>query len=216
MPTLAEHLTELIVRRGERSEIHAVTSELLAGLVKNRAPASAVWHPLGFVYLPLHRESKRTLRLHIWASELPRATLTTSPYHCHAWDLTSYVYCGRLSNVLVDVRPASAAPDYRIFHISGDSRIDLLQPTADVVSATIVSADDVVSGQTYTIPAGRYHATNVGDCLTATVVVAQRRPSFPEFTLGPVALGAHRTHRQPVSADLLTRTAARVLAASTA
>lgn len=94
--------------------------------------------------------------------------------------------------------------------------MDVLRPTKELVSAEIESVGRLASGQTYAITAGRYHATDVDDRVTATVVVVRRRDAFSEYALGPVTIGAHRTRRQPVPRDLLARLAASVLRAACA
>ncbi len=68
-----------------------VLTEIAAG---GQARFRALRHPLGFLYVQLDRRADSVLRLHLWPDVSRWEVLTTSPYHMHAWDLTSYVHRG--------------------------------------------------------------------------------------------------------------------------
>jgi hypothetical protein len=211
-----DELVGLVEDGTDGPALSAATGRLLDGIAGGRLPVPGLRHPLGFLYLPLHRASDLTLRLHIWDPDLPPATLTTSPYHSHAWNLTSYVYCGQLENVLMRVRQVAEPPGYRVFEITGDGGIDALRPTGTLAAAEVATVQRVVAGEVYRIPAGVYHATGVDGRRTATVAVVRRRDALPERALGPIALGAHRVRREPVPADVVMRAAAAARAAAPA
>src|SRR5690349_16404619 len=124
-----------------------VSNETVTSLLRKIAhrvylPA-AFFHPLGFVYVPLMRGAGWSMRLHLWNNQGPRTPLTTSPYHMHTWDLTSYVYTGRLANELVEVTADRERPEYRVFDILGDGRQSTLQPTEQLVRARVCGNEEV-------------------------------------------------------------------------
>ena len=170
--------------------------ELLGDIAGGQLTFAAVRHPLGFIYAPLLRAGSTALRLHIWLSGATRPQLTTSPIHDHTWQLTSYVVCGRLENCLVEIHD-STTPTHRVFEISGVGGADSLRPTERLVEFRVAATQAVRAGDRYTIEAGRFHFTEVPeDCTAATIVLASRKASVPERSLGPLRVPEHEMTRE--------------------
>ncbi|NVI87072.1 hypothetical protein [Actinomadura sp. BRA 177] len=83
-----------------------VLDGVLEGLAAGAPPVRAVRHPLGFLCLPVERSGDLGVCLHIWTPEVRPAPSTTSPVHCHSWDLLSFVLYGTVRNVRMDVDEA--------------------------------------------------------------------------------------------------------------
>ncbi|MEV5362486.1 hypothetical protein AB0L12_06860 [Streptomyces cellulosae] len=127
----------------------------------------------------------------------------------HAWDLVSYVHQGRVTNTVVGVRPSHDRPQYRVFEIAGESTVDFLTPTEDLVTSYVVSRETVRPGNFYRMNAGTYHAsTTESPGWSVTVALVSRVPGAEERALGPLSLNAHRTERR-ISPSEELRTAAR-------
>jgi hypothetical protein len=185
---------------------------VLAALDERRPVA--VRHPLGFVCLPLARDAVNVC-VHVWTSGLERARPTTSPIHCHNWDLTSRVLYGRIRNDLVEVEDDPVAPTHRVFEIRSGGGRDHITPTDRLVRWRRTATTSHRAGDIYELPAGRFHMTAVpsGD-EAATVVLARPRPGFVDRSLGPPGLAGHdvcRRHYDPSATALAVGTVVRRL-----
>ncbi len=169
---------------------------------RGEVPAGVV-HPLTFLYFPLHRAEKTTLRLHIWPSWREYAVPTTSEYHKHAWSLTSYIIAGTVRNEMPRITLVDrSVADYRLFDIEGRTGEDRIQPRDEWVRFE----DDVIDHHrrhsVYRIVVDRYHAsTSAPHEFAATLCLVDRSVLGREVTLGPVDGIAHVTHRRPVPAE---------------
>jgi hypothetical protein len=185
---------------------------LLQEIAGGRARFPAVRHPLGFLYAPLLREWPRALRLHIWLPDAPRPQLTTSPIHDHTWQLTSFVVCGELENRTIHVEDARD-PTHRIFEIRGAGGDDLLEPTERLVRFGCSGVERVRQGGRYVVAAGQFHFTEVAEGVTtATIVLAERKRSTPERSLGPLGTPKHAMRRADCLPAELAEAAEAVLA----
>ncbi|GAB3687797.1 hypothetical protein GCM10027589_56150 [Actinocorallia lasiicapitis] len=152
-----------------------------------------VRHPLGFLCLPVERSGPRGVCVHIWSPELPPAQAETSGWHCHSWELTSFVLYGGLRNELAAVSPGA---DYRIFEVDSGAGADELRATPETVAVIPVEGATVTGGETYTLAAGIYHRSlPAGE--TATVALGSDDARARDLSLGPLGLGSHRFVRDP-------------------
>jgi hypothetical protein len=194
-----ERLTSIcgLLESGDRLDVlNEQAVELLGDIADGRLSFPAVRHPLGFIYAPLLRTGSTALRLHIWLAGASRPHLTTSPIHDHTWQLVSYVMCGRLENCMVEIHD-SDTPTHQVFEIRGTAGADSLRPTERLVEFRVAEVQPVQAGDRYTIEPGRFHFTEVPeDCTAATMVLAARKASVPERSLGPLRLPEHRMTRE--------------------
>lgn len=173
----------------------------------------AVYHPLGFIYVPLMRGGSWTLRLHFWTPEGKPVVETWDPYtvHMHTWDLYSYVLCGEIVNQIIEVEEAPGDGRFRVFDIVGEGRRSTITPTERTVNARVTSEQRVPAGGMYRMSNSTYHTslnpTGV-DIVTAALVV--RVPGARERTLGPLDGKTHQYLRPSCPPAELASQAARV------
>jgi hypothetical protein len=194
----------------------ALTAWVLGALTEG--PVTAIRHPLGFLCLPVSR-GELNVCVHVWAVGVPRAAPTTSPVHCHSWDLYSYVLHGDVGNELVDVVEVVGTgcggprdvPTQRVFEIRSEGAVDRIHPTGRLVRWERTTVDRFGRGQAYAIPAGVFHKTAVPDGHeAATVVLALDRGGGLDQSLGPLDLPAHAVSRQRCDSTETARAVATV------
>ncbi len=211
-----ESLQELsgLLRSGRSLDLlHFRAVSLLQDVAAGRARFPAVRHPLGFLYAPLLRERPQALRLHIWLHDAPRPQLTTSPIHDHTWQLTSFVVCGELENRVIQVDDVDD-PTHRVFEIRGTGSDDFLRPTERLVRFRCSGIERVKQGGRYVMAAGQFHYTQVAEGITtATVVLAERKTTSPERSLGPFDMPRRRMTRADCPPTELAEAAHAVLVA---
>jgi len=218
-----------------------ILAELAAGTAAGSLPAwarrvldeidagastvAAVRHPLGFLCLPVERTGDLGVCLHIWTPEVRAAETTTSPVHCHSWDLVSFVLYGTVRNTRVAVEetalaPGAVAATHRIFEVASGPDGDELRATPRTVryAADAEGSSLHRTGDTYTLPAGVFHSTRIENGLdAATVALGRHTPGGGDLSLGPLDAPTHHTHRQRCDPDETARAArrsARLLAAA--
>ncbi len=211
MNELLQQLFSLLRTGGGPGLLHQRAVALVQEIAAGRARFPAVRHPLGFIYAPLFREWPWTLRLHIWLREAPRPQLTTSPIHDHTWELTSFVVCGALENRIIHVHDVED-PTHRVFEIRGVGGNDMLQPTERLVRFHCSSAERLLQGDRYVVAAGQFHFTEVPEGITtATIVLAERKTTAPERSLGPLHTPEHQMTRADCPPSELAQAAQTVL-----
>jgi hypothetical protein len=167
---------------------------VLDDIVTGRRGIRAVRHPLGFLCLPLERRGDLGVCLHIWSQRLWHAHPTTSQVHSHSWDLYSYVLYGRLSNVPATITPGAT---HRIFEVVSQGDVDEIRATPRTVRYTAGRPGVQRAGDSYTLPAGAFHSTEInGDDDAATVALGQMSADATDLSLGALTTGTHRVHRQ--------------------
>ena len=183
--------------------------EVLKAIGSGDSPVTAVRHPLGFLCLPLERTEEHGVCVHVWSGALPHAASTTSQIHCHSWDLVSHVLYGRVENVSRGRQRHGLGrhpPDLR-----GGQR-DRRRPRSGRPPRTVRcdrgTSEVFGPGQTYTLPAGVFHASLIpGDGETATVALGRGRPGRRDLSLGPPDLPAHLISRYRCDAAETARVA---------
>ena len=169
-----------------REEIRAGTAartlpawavRVLDDVAAGRSRVPAVRHPLGFVCLPVERTGDFGVCLHIWTPEVRPAPSTTSPVHCHSWDLVSFVLYGTVRNVRMDIDTdadvggasegtpggRSAAQARQIFEVVSEDGVDELRATGRTVRYSPGHSSTHRTGEAYTLPAGVFHTTLIED-----------------------------------------------------
>jgi hypothetical protein len=165
------------------------------------AGVCAVRHPLGFVCLPLERDGGEGVCLHLWSDSLAHAESTTSQIHCHSWDLVSHVLYGQVRNVHAVVTDARSDATHRVFEVVSGSDGDRISPTRRTVRHDTGLVELFGPGDTYTLPAGRFHSSVVPEGgEAATIALGRGRTGSRDLSLGPLGAGPHHVSRQPLDA----------------
>ncbi|NKZ05135.1 hypothetical protein [Actinomadura latina] len=195
-----------------------VLGEVLEGLASGAPPIPAVRHPLGFLCLPVERSGDLGVCLHIWTPEVPPAPSTTSPVHCHSWDLLSFVLYGTVRNVRVDVEEAAGRAPQQVFEVVSHGDVDELRATGRAVRCAPGRSAAHGTGESYTLPAGVFHSTLIESGQdAATVALGRQTRGGGDLSLGPLDTPTHRLHRslsdQADTERALRRSARKITAA---
>ncbi len=162
------------------------------------ASVTALLHPLGFICFPLERDGVSGVCLHAWDEDLwqglPRASLTTSPFHSHSWDLDSYVVYGTVCNKAIKVSDNVAQPEYRIAEIRSNGDIDTITPTERLVDSTVLTTESYSGGETYSLEAGVFHTTEVVGA-AATLAFGRGSPGIVDLALAGLDVVPHTIPR---------------------
>lgn len=212
MTTTVEHIRDLILGDEAGDRLASLTAGFLDDLGEGRRVIDSIHHPLGFIYVPMLSDDRGMLRLHLWLNGGTPDDITTSPYHMHTWNLSSYVLCGSLENQMIEVDDVGPLGPYRIFEIIGDRKRGELRATDGEVYARIESVEKVKAGSIYHIDAGRYHTTintSAGDLVTVAYV--ERVSGTRERNLGPVGTETHVVVREPCPPEQVADAARTVL-----
>lgn len=157
--SVIEEVTHLLMRTSPQSY-----PELLSRIVG--APRL---HPNGFIQLDLDRAGLE--RVHIWPSSPLQAQATRHPIHEHAFDMTSYVFRGTITNVTFDFDPSPATGPYDLHtaqRIEGEDTV--LVPTGERGYLIRTLSYDVPAGCEYDMRAYIFH-DSIATGLTATYMV---------------------------------------------
>jgi len=187
----------------------SVYQEVVRGRARSWALAAvsggqvtAVRHPLGFVCLPLEREGGEGVCIHLWSHSLQHARSTTSQIHCHSWDLVSHVLYGQVHNVHAVVTDAGPDATHRVFEVVSAPDGDRISPTPRTVRHATGLVESFGPGDTYTLPADRFHTSVVPESgEAATIALGRGRPGSRDLSLGPLEAGGHHVSRRPLDAE---------------
>ncbi|WP_240810033.1 hypothetical protein [Actinomadura sp. WMMA1423] len=183
-----------------------VLDGVLEDAAAGRPDIAAVRHPLGFLCLPLERSGDLGVCLHIWTPEVLPAPSTTSPVHCHSWDLLSFVLYGTVRNVRMEVSESSATGSsatgssatgtQQVFEVVSQGDMDELRATGRTVQCAPANSTTHRTGESYTLPAGVFHSTLIEDGRdAATVALGRQTPGGGDLSLGPLDLPSHKVRR---------------------
>jgi hypothetical protein len=181
-----------------------------AELTTGRTSFAAVHHPLGFLCLPVVRLGEIGVCVHLWNPRRYPVAVSTSPIHCHSWDLVSYVLYGTVRNDTLEVLPAAdGGATHRVFEVRSGADGDEVRATDRVVRCARTTIRYARAGEAYTLTSGEFHSTTGSDTGTddaATVVIGRTKPGAIDRSLGGLHTPTHRVRR--TSADPATTTAA--------
>ncbi|MCK9902778.1 hypothetical protein MXD63_22230 [Frankia sp. Cpl3] len=178
----------------------------------------ALRHPLGFACLPVLRGAVG-LCVHMWTTASVGTDLTTSPFHCHSWDLHSLVLEGSVLNQCLDVLDIKASEAYRVFEVRSLPEFDEIHASRDLVVVRMGETRLNNARDIYHLAAGVFHRTVVPGGEACTMVIGLSRPGGTDRSLGPPSTGSHcrrRRYCDPEETEQLAHRAAEHLRAATA
>jgi hypothetical protein len=194
--TSYDEVYERILRRESGESAPDWALSVLNDIGEGYLTVTAVRHPLGFTCLPVVRDGPDGVCIHVWDGP-PVAQPTTSAVHAHSWDLVSYVLYGRVRNETVTITDEPVAPTHRLFEVTSQGDLDEIRATRRLVRSTIRSAQTNDRAETYTVPAGQFHATVVPGNQAATVALGRTSPGTVDLSLGGLDMPTHRVRRRP-------------------
>lgn len=159
-----------------------------------------IHHPLGFICVPAYRDAAQGICLHVWLPEMIGPMLTTSEMHAHSWNLASYVLTGEIVQHLASAEFCPQQPTHRVCTVRSWGGLDYIEPTQQMVRLKPGPEEVIRTDMSYTLPAGKFHRTEVVTGLTATIVFAEYLKG-PEFTLADPDIRAHSVSREPCTAQ---------------
>jgi hypothetical protein len=176
--------------------------DILDEVASGHRVVRGVRHPLGFLCLPVYRMRDEGVCIHVWGRRWPHASLTTSPAHCHSWDLLSWVLAGELHNQIVRVIDDPDSATHRVFVVDSSAAGDEIRATGRLVRHEIELTSTHRAGQRYRLPAGVFHQTLVPDDeeLVATIALGRGRPGALDRSLGGLGTGDHQVRRESCDA----------------
>lgn len=167
---------------------------------------TAVRHPLGFHCLPVVRADEYGLCVHVWDSG---SDVDDPPPHSHSWELASYVLDGAVVNREIDVIDTAVGASDRVYAVDSVGDLDRVRLTARLVRRAERARSRTARGGTYTLRAGRFHATTVPPGSGAiTVVKGTSVPGCHDLVLGPLDGEPHdtvRAHCDPAETTAVAR-----------
>ncbi|RLK59512.1 hypothetical protein CLV68_4001 [Actinokineospora cianjurensis] len=184
------------IERGAGGWVADWARTALGEVVSGARPVAAVSHPLGFLCVPVYRGGDDGVCVHLWEPGRGQAPLTTSPTHCHSWDLVSWVLLGGLRNRTIQVEDTADAT-HRVFQVRSDADGDTIAATDRLVRARVTATTEHHAGERYALPAGIFHETVIPDTepLVATVALGNSRPGTADLSLGGLRTSDHRVTR---------------------
>ena len=193
-----ENVTEYLSGASSMPDCGRAVRNILNSILVVPGSVSAVWHPLGFMYLQLRHETNRTLRIHIWSPLPGEYTGLGWLIHKHNWSLSSYIICGQLENNIYNVSHNSDSPTHKIYAIEYLGLINRLRATDRFVLCKGEASQLQTEGSCYKITPGVFHATVVKSEVVATMVLATDAPDTTNEVLGDISGAAsYLTERRP-------------------
>lgn len=185
------------IERGAEDRIIRWTDGVLAEVLNGGRALGAVRHPLGFVCFPVHRHGDEGVCVHLWGPRWRLETPTTSPTHCHSWDLLSWVLVGELRNQTLRVDD-TGTPTHRVFEVHSGPDGDEIRATQQLVRVSVAEDTRHRAGESYRLPAGVFHQSVVPDAtdMVATVALGRTTPGVVDLSLGGIHTASHHVRRQ--------------------
>lgn len=187
---MALNLEDITRQLGDSSgtdDARELLSPVLDALSNGSLAARFTWSPFGFLIADLSPPvAARLLRLHVWPKGFREEQGPHWPIHPHAWDLRSWVLTGSITNETYTIQHLlgdDGRPLYASKGVGGPQSV--LVRTEHRVLCSLVGSTTYRAGQTYFVPQGQYHATQVPlDSLTATMAVMWNRADAPPLVVG--------------------------------
>ncbi len=136
-------------------------------------------HPLGFAYYTKNIGQLRTLRFHIWTTELTISDAQSAgDIHDHVFELNSTVVAGELRQETFQFSEATDG-EYEIANVEYVGNRSIVQRSGRQGNLLIASDDIFDAGQAYRLPAQTIHRARPHKLPMATIVLACLQPAPP-------------------------------------
>jgi hypothetical protein len=189
-------LHDLLRRGAPIRDVRGWVISALSAVAEGRVPISAIRHPLGFVCLPVYRQGPDGICVHAWGALPPGAPLTTSPVHCHSWELLSCVLYGSVHNTVVSLTEVAEPPAQRVFEVHSAAGVDEIRASGRLVRCEEPPPELYRRGDVYRLEPGMFHTTTAPGGEAITVALGRQVPGGADLALGDPATPAHRVRRE--------------------
>jgi hypothetical protein len=207
-----DDLTATVMRHGAYDQLLSASIAFLA----SRGEEIAVhWHPLGFIDIPVSRNTTDRTTIHVWHPRFRRRQEPPELCHSHGWTLWSTVLAGTVENHTFEVTE-SAVPTGAVLYV-----VDYVGPTSVALRTShyvipeLVNTESVLWGRQYSIAADTYHSTSNPPHITITVMHSDLRNAASSRVIWPPATKEpeFRYERQACSPETTKQVIADVLTA---
>lgn len=160
--------------RSYEPELLRSIRHILRELILNRRDAAVFSHPLSFNKIIVASHGATDVRVHVWLPDHSEGCIPVSTVHSHTWDLKSVVIAGSLVNRNYTVNDR-ADGDHELFVVDYRTNESERKSTGRLVSVSTESEACYSEGDSYSLNAQTFHATEVNNtALTVTVVLAEK------------------------------------------
>jgi hypothetical protein len=203
------------IERGAAGRIVRWVDGILGEILVGDLVVDAVSHPLGFLCLPVYRRGDEGVCVHLWERRWRHDSLTTSPTHCHSWELLSWVLVGELRNQILRITDDVVAPTHRVFEVRSEADGDEIRATPRLVHVDVAAETAHAAGESYRLPAGVFHETVIPDSGGPVVTIALGRvvAGTVDLSLGGTHTTGHRVRRTVCDRDVTVRAVEAIRAA---
>lgn len=144
--------------------------------LKNSEP---LWHPLGFVSCLVESiQNNEFYRIHYWPKDLRRTKNPNWPIHTHCYDLESLILEGSITDIQYEIKKGEDHQVYQVEYSGEDSKII---KTNSSISLDIMFAQQRYQAESYFVPKGIFHQSEVNLKATAVTFVhlSNKDNTFP-------------------------------------
>lgn len=141
-----------------------------------------MWHPLGFVSLPLKEGNGWALKLHYWPKGVRKPKSPDWQIHDHRFHIESRVLYGTIGNWIYRIEEGG---DSRLFPVSYSGKDSILESNGLPVTAILEKEDYHKAGTVYEISRSVFHQAYVPlDSSVMTIVLQTDFVEKPPFVVG--------------------------------
>ena len=146
--------------------------------------APAVWHPLGFIDIPIERNAAGKLVIHVWHPRFSRAQEPRQICHSHGWILHSAVLAGELENHTFDIA-GNLAGEQRLYQVRYAGTSSVSEALDARVTCTRAGEERLSAGRQYVLPSDTFHWSQELGVLAVTVMYANFADATPAYVVRP-------------------------------
>lgn len=208
MNDIVARLKYMITQTGPVNETRRLVIE---HLTRSESELPILWHPLGFIDIPIERDSSGKLVIHVWHPDFGRPQLPQQICHSHGWTLHSAVLAGAIENQTFEVA-SDQAGDQRLYKVRYDGPKSISDPLDKRVTSKRVDEVQLYTGEQYTVADNSFHWSQGLGTLVITVMCASFAQAGPAYVVRPwsststytyVREPCDRTARDVILADVM-------------
>ncbi len=158
--------------------------DLVCEYLNQHGYAPVLWHPLGFIDVPIERNAAGKLVIHVWHPRFSRAQQPRQICHSHGWILHSAVLAGELENHTFDIA-GNPAGEQRLYQVRYAGASSVSEALDERVTSTRAGEERLSAGRQYTLPADTFHWSQELGALAVTVMYANFVDATPAYVVRP-------------------------------